>query len=268
MIFQNYLASSNKGEMTFCLDYIQEEQNSNNAIIVVSGFSEPLIDLDYYMTKMSKYLFKLGNNVFQVDLYAHGDSTGESESITISKLKSSIVDVVDHAANNGFSSVVIISRGIIGTLMCDFFEEHPLVSKIISINPWYYPPVKSKALHDQILEKNISFQGLLQGYCKGLEELPQEIKDTINVYSELGLFNQRISEDFFKELLCYDYASFEKSQKAVFFETDNEKIGIVPWSTGLGYRILLDYDYISLVPDAMWHFRTYETINECLKGEI
>lgn len=66
----------------------------------------------------------------------------------------------------------------------------------------------------------------------------------------------------------YDYSNFKRSKKAVFFETDNEKTGIVPWKTDMGYRTKMDFDYISLVLDAIWHFRTYETINECLKGEI
>ena len=220
------------------------------------------------MTKLSKYLFHQGKDIFQVDLYAHGDSTGKAESITITKLKNSIVDAIDHAANNGFSSVVIISRGIIGTLICDFFEDNPLVSKMISINPWYYPPVKSKELYDLVNENIIPFSALLQGYCQGLEELPKEIKDTINVYSELGLFNQAVSEEFFEDILRYDYSNFKRSKKAVFFETDNEKTGIVPWKTDMGYRTKMDFDYISLVLDAIWHFRTYETINECLKGEI
>ena len=238
MKLQNYLASSNEGELTFCLDYLQEGQNNKNAIILVSGFSESLIDLDYYMTKLSKYLFHQGKDIFQVDLYAHGDSTGKAESITITKLKNSIVDAIDHAANNGFSSVVIISRGIIGTLICDFFEDNPLVSKMISINPWYYPPVKSKELYDLVNENIIPF------------------------------FNQAVSEEFFKDILRYDYSNFKRSKKAVFFETDNEKTGIVPWKTDMGYRTKMDFDYISLVLDAIWHFRTYETINECLKGEI
>lgn len=38
MKLQNYLASSNEGELTFCLDYLQEGQNNKNAIILVSGF--------------------------------------------------------------------------------------------------------------------------------------------------------------------------------------------------------------------------------------
>lgn len=267
MKIQNYLASSNKGELTFCLDYLHEGQNNKNAIILVGGFSESLIDLDYYMTKLSKYLFDQGDDVFQVDLYAHGDSTGTAESITITKLKNSIVDVIEHAVNNGFSSVVIISRGIMGTLMCDFFDDNPLVTKMISINPWYYPPVKSKELYDLVNKSIIPFAVLLQGYCQGIEELPQEIKDTINVYSELGLFNQTISKEFFEDIMRYDYSNFERCKKAVFFETDNKKASIMSWKTNMGYRTNQDFDYISLVLDAIWHFRTYEIIYKCLKGE-
>ncbi len=98
--------------------------------------------------------------------------------------------------------------------------------------------------------------------------LPQDIEKIINVYSELGVFNNMVSEEFLYELLLYDYTIFENSKKAIFFETNQEKTGIIRWEIDQGYRLDDDFDHISLVSNAMWHFSTYETINECLKDEI
>ncbi|MEY8330339.1 hypothetical protein AALB81_13600 [Lachnospiraceae bacterium 48-33] len=268
MKLQNYLVSKNEGELTFCLDYIQENCCKSSAVIVISGLSEHLVDLDYYMAKLSKYLYDKGYDVFQVDLYAHGDSTGESENISLEKLKNSILDVVSHIKDNGFTSAVIISRGIVGTLVVAFFDDNPLISKIISINPWYYSPVISRKLCNLIKKKKIKFTDVLRGYCNGLLGLPQDIEKIINVYSELGVFNNMVSEEFLYELLLYDYTIFENSKKAIFFETNQEKTGIIRWEIDQGYRLDDDFDHISLVSNAMWHFSTYETINECLKDEI
>lgn len=268
MKLQTYLASSNKGELTFCLDSLQEGQNDMTAVVLVSGFSEPLCDMDYYFSKMAKYLYQQGNSVFQMDLFAHGDSTGKSEDITISKLMNSIMDVIEHAMSNGFSSIIIVSRGIMGTLISDYFASNSLVTKIIVVNPWYYSPAKSKELRKAIDNNSISFQLLLNGYCHGLEDLPQQIKDVINVYSELGVFNQAVSKEFIFGLLNFDYSNFEKVDKAVFLETNTDKSDVSIWKPEMGYRDSLDFDYISLVYNAIWHYNTYKTINKSIKGEL
>lgn len=265
MINQTFLASINEGEITFCLDYLKERKDDKTAIVLISGFSEPLCDMDYYMSKMAKYLYQQGNNVFQMDLFAHGDSTGNSEDITISKLMNSITDVINHIICNEFSSIILVSRGLMATLISDRFAEYDIIEKIIGVNPWYFPPDKSKEICKAIDNNCISFSTIQQGYCKELEELPQDMKDIINVYSELGVFNQNISQYFLRELLNFDYSKFEKVEKALYFETNKEKNDIAPWQVEEGYRKNLDYDAISLVNDAMWHYKTYKTINDSIK---
>lgn len=262
---QTFLASINEGELTFCLDYLKEGKDDKTAIMLISGFSEPSCDMDYYMSKMAKYLFQQGNNVFQMDLFAHGDSTGNSEDITISRLMNSITDVINHIICNGFSSIILVSRGLMATLISDRFAECQIIKKIIAINPWYFPPDKSKEICKAIDNNYISFSKIKQGYCKELEELPQYMKDIINVYSELGVFNQNISQDFLRELLNFDYLKFEKAEKTFYFETNIEKNDIIPWQVCGGYRESVDYDSISLVNDAMWHYKTYKIINDNIK---
>lgn len=267
MILQNFIKCDNNN--LFSLEYFHDNRSKKDPILVISGFSEPMQDHEYFMSKLSRNLYRNNNYVMQLDLYGHGDSSGSVSDISLEIIKNNISKAIEHiqTIEGTDKSIIIISRSLMSTILADIFNNDFRVKYIIGINPYYPDPVKAKLLCTYIRDNIIEYNTLIQGYCKNMYNLEMGIQESINQLSELGLFQgQYVSKEFVIDILLKDYTIALSSKQNTFIVGNNENYEISNWSTDYGYRNSCEVGEISLCEDPLWQYNAIEKIIKIING--
>jgi pimeloyl-ACP methyl ester carboxylesterase len=109
------------------------------AAVLLSGFSHPMCDLDYLMSRLARKLAAQGLRAAQVDLRGHGDSTGRLEDVDLDTLREDINTVAAHFARMFPDQLFFIARGLSGTLLTEQLAARPNIA-VAGISLFELPP--------------------------------------------------------------------------------------------------------------------------------
>jgi hypothetical protein len=132
MTLQKWIVSNSK--RLFATVHLPE-QKTNNGILLLSGFSHSVCDIDYFMSRLANILVKNNNYIIQVDPYGIGDSDGKLENVTFDTLKQDVKTSVDYLCNMKFKNIFCISRGIMSLIVDNVVYENNYKCKLIHICP-------------------------------------------------------------------------------------------------------------------------------------
>lgn len=246
----------------FVLDYGHVQPQCKAPVLILSGFGEATCDKECFMSKLARYLQKQLFRVFQADIYGHGESSGNLEDVSVEKILCSVNSFISYIFRVCGTWPMVISRGIIGTILIDKLDDS---SQQLCLNPYYPDPRIARGLSQLIQNKQISFNTLLEGYCKDIN-VESPYSGLIMILSESGLFHQHnMSREFVTEILHMVPATFSNH---TCLEMNEDKTGVKSWSPDEGYRLSEDFDCISLKEDAIWQYAAIRSITQILNKKV
>lgn len=107
--------------------------------VLLAGFSHPMCDLDYLMSRLARKLAAQGLLAAQVDLRGHGDSSSRLEDVDLDTLREDINTVVSHFAPMFPDQLFFIGRGLNGTLLTEQLATRPNTA-VAGISVFELPP--------------------------------------------------------------------------------------------------------------------------------
>lgn len=119
---------------------------SQVAVLLIAGFSQPMCDIDYFMSRLARFLSSRGIHAFQLDPYGAGDSSGLLEEITCSTLTNSLLMGIHYIKKQGFSTVFCISRGLPAYIFSEISRSLSCNISVIGLNPYIGSPHLDSAL--------------------------------------------------------------------------------------------------------------------------
>ncbi|MCC6558909.1 MAG: alpha/beta hydrolase [Polyangiaceae bacterium] len=102
-----------------CVQHSPAEPMPVGAAVLLAGFSHPMCDVDYFMSRLARELARSGLFVAQVDPRGHGDSAGELADVDLDTLREDIALAADHYSRRFPGSLLCIGRGLIATLLAE-----------------------------------------------------------------------------------------------------------------------------------------------------
>ena len=137
MLHQNWLV---RGEVRLLsVHHRSPEVVPLGAAVLLAGFSHPMCDVDYFMSKLARALAQSGLMVAQVDPRGHGDSPGDFSDVDLDTLREDIAIIIDHYANRFPGSLLCIGRGLVAPLLAEVSRVKGLLG-VAGVSPYCIPP--------------------------------------------------------------------------------------------------------------------------------
>jgi hypothetical protein len=114
--------------------------------VLFAGFSQPMCDLDYFMSRLARQLTNHGFFVAQVDPRGHGDSCGRLEDVDLSTLREDINFVAQRFAALFPDLLLVVGRGLSATLIAEQLGGRPQFA-LAGISPYALPPNVISSCH-------------------------------------------------------------------------------------------------------------------------
>ena len=250
---------NNKNKRIFYIGYIQNHKAKEiniPPILCISGFREPICDIDYYMGKLSRFLYDKGCTVYQVDLYAHGESSGEIRNITIEKIIASFHAMCQKVFNDIGKYPIVIARGVIGSLLAQFSN----VKTMICINP-FFPDINLS--NDSICEilklikEKSNTKNKIQFYNN------PAMDNILPILQENQLIDDEVPLEFILNILN---TSYNRLSEFICLRTSNDRKGLEHWNVCDGFRMSTVLADISIHEDARWQINSHNTIFDIVKN--
>jgi hypothetical protein len=137
MLNQTWLISSQIRLLT--VQHVPPERVPAGGAVLFAGFSHPMCDVDYFMSRLGRRLVNNGVFVVQVDPRGHGDSYGELADVDLDTLREDINVVTDHFAGMFPKRLLLVGRGLAATLIAEQLGGRPQFS-IAGICPYDLTP--------------------------------------------------------------------------------------------------------------------------------
>lgn len=109
------------------------KRESKDAVLILPAFSQPMCDVDYFMTRMAKMFAEDQIATLQFDPTGHGDSSNRLVNATVDILKEDINNAINYLRSFGFQNISIITRGIMVNISAGVICEGV---NIIGLNPF------------------------------------------------------------------------------------------------------------------------------------
>ncbi len=108
--------------------------------ILLPGFSHPMCDMDYFMSKLARKLSNENIFVVQVDLSGHGDSFGAFDEVNLKTIEEDILSLIAYYKFKFTGKLIFISRGLFATLSAKFCTDASVVG-IAGVAPYCISPL-------------------------------------------------------------------------------------------------------------------------------
>jgi hypothetical protein len=108
------------------------------AAVLWAGFSHPMCDADYFMSKLARQLAAGGLFVAQVDPRGHGDSPGDFADVDLDTLRDDIALVLDHYQACFPEGLLCIGRGLAAPLLAEVSAGRGLAG-VAGVAPYCLP---------------------------------------------------------------------------------------------------------------------------------
>lgn len=109
------------------------------AAVLLAGFSHPMCDVDYFMSKLARQLARNGLFVAQVDPRGHGDSPGDFADVDLDTLRRDIELIVDHYLARFPGNLLCMGRGLTASLLAEVSAREGLLG-VAGVAPYCIPP--------------------------------------------------------------------------------------------------------------------------------
>lgn len=119
--------------------------------VLLAGFSHPMCDMDYFMSRLARQLAAQGIFAAQVDLRGHGDSGGKFSSVDLETLREDIRLVLNYCCRLSPDRLICVGRGLTATLLAELATEEN-VAGVAGISPYCIDP------------------RMVQKHCTGIDE--------------------------------------------------------------------------------------------------
>lgn len=131
-----------------CGLFSKDYSNKDNVVLLVHGFNSH--KLGNSLKPINDALVELGLLTFRIDLYAHGESSGNFEDLTVSKAVQTVINSVNYLKSIGFKKIGLIGSSLGG--LASLFA-------VIKIDDLSFLVLRSAVSSDQgkILAKNLGF---------------------------------------------------------------------------------------------------------------
>ncbi|MBS3084115.1 prolyl oligopeptidase family serine peptidase [Candidatus Pacearchaeota archaeon] len=120
-----------------CGVFSGDYSNKDNVILLIHGFNSH--KLGKSLVPVNEALVNSGVLTFRIDLYAHGDSSGNFEELTVTKSIQSVVDSIKYLKSLGFKKIGLIGSsfgGLSGIFATEKFNDLSflILRSAVSIN--------------------------------------------------------------------------------------------------------------------------------------
>ena len=221
MISQKWIHSG-KSEL-MCITRYNEKCNKY-CVILLAGYSLPMCDVDFFMTRLADSFLEAGIFSMQVDLTGTGDSSGELYQLNVKKAKEDIENIYKYAMRMGFEHIGFVSRGLSALIVSDL-EHHLDYDFNIAINPYHLSREYIKNNIDYVNSKKFKSSDFLQG--TDYSNFSDFNKDRLIILLALGarirnVHGQCLSGDLFNELREINARKIlQTSNKSIYLFVDN-----------------------------------------------
>jgi pimeloyl-ACP methyl ester carboxylesterase len=243
---------------------------NNSAVVLISGFSQPMCDSGYFMSKLARRLGGEGIYTLQVDPRGHGDSPGILEDITLDILRADIKSAVDYAKEQSGGQVICVGRGLTATLMAEAGIGRTL-SGFAGINPYGLEPAIIKEIFNGIDSEVIDTADILTGNDYG--HFSDFNQDYIAFFEAIGagmlhnLVGQKIATKLIRELMEYEsypiLTAFPETKFWLAADQDAER-GMRRWIPDEGrerhFRTPREYRENPFSHYPLWHHHAIEML--------
>ena len=244
----------------------------NQCILMISGVSLPMCDIDYFMSRFARHLCRQGFHVMQMDIRGHGDSYGNLEDVTIDTIREDMSEGINFLRDSQLGNVYIVSRGLNAALSAEFAEGGK-VNGVAGIGPYCLLGSSVQQLWSGLISKN---------YYTGIELVPGNDyrtltdfdKDKLAFFSALGarlrnILGQVISARFLNEIWQYDpcdMLNLTKNKTYWLFHSMETDTQISEWTFNPEnpYISLNEYNLQSFLRNPIWQFNIMKAIEAWL----
>jgi hypothetical protein len=147
MIHQNWLVK--RDVPLLCVHHRPPDAIPLGAAVLFAGFSHPMCDVDYFMSKLARRLAKSGLFVAQVDPRGHGDSPGDSSSVDLDTLREDIAIVIDHYTARFPESLLCIGRGLAAPLLAEASATRSVLG-VAGVSPYCIHPQAIRSYLEEV----------------------------------------------------------------------------------------------------------------------
>lgn len=255
-----------KGGFLSLISHWPRDQRPNLGVVLAAGFSQPMCDTDYFMSKLARRLANSGTYVLQFDMRGHGDSSGELEDVTLQSLREDLQVAVDYARQQTGEKTLCIGRGLSLTLMAELVNISA-ADGTAGINPYCLKPYEVKKTWEGLCSEKYELSDIFEGtdYAALSDFSPEKIAffDALGA-DIINLHGQRISGQLFEELksyapdsvleLCKENALWLVPSRVNEEEADS-------WKPGLKSYWMIEENKRNLLPrNPMWQYKAIDKI--------
>lgn len=232
----------------------------DQCVLLISGFSLSMCDMDYFMSRLARYLCQNGFYVLQLDPRGHGDSKGNLEEVSLDTYKEDMWEGISFLSSNLKKDVYIISRGLGATLAAEFVNDNK-AKGIVGIGPYFLSNDISESIWKGLEKKE---------YYEGIELLPGQDFRTLTDFDirKVAFFNaigvrirnilgQVVSANLMTELVYFNYRAFmevDKDKSIWLFHSDEIENGVqqIELTENLPITDLDIYTYHAFKREPIW----------------
>jgi pimeloyl-ACP methyl ester carboxylesterase len=248
-------------------------QGRNQCVLLLPGFSLSMCDVDYFMSRLARYLCRQGFHVLQMDPRGHGDSGGCLEEVTLDSLRNDISEGIDFLSSSLSKSVYIVSRGFHATLSSEFVKNGKALG-VVGIGPYCLSNTIAQSLWSGLDTKECyTGMDLIPG--SEYRTLADFDQDKLAFFNALGarlrnILGQEISAQLLHEIIKYDPSETFRSTKEKtcwYFHADEAENNIVQWTfTPSSPSIdLQEYASNAFRRDPVWQFNIMNAVDRWLE---
>ncbi|GKX31027.1 hypothetical protein SH1V18_35070 [Vallitalea longa] len=262
MLSQDWIVNSNS--TLFSVSHWPHER-AEVGVVLVAGFSQPMCDIDYFMSKMARHMNKKNLYVLQVDPRGHGDSPGYLENITIEDLREDLFSAICHARNNISDKIYCVGRGLSATLFSEFLSAD-LVQGVAGINPYWISNDIVRKISNNVSTEVIEAADF---FNENNEDVSNNIyDDKASFLVALGankgnLFGQKLSASIIEDLTKFNAIEKLKSYTEStlwFFYSEQCSDHIVRWDCLSDLNDTIDKNHCDFVRDPLWQYNVIDRI--------
>ncbi|AJQ26589.1 serine aminopeptidase domain-containing protein [Pelosinus fermentans] len=248
------------------------DRKSVCGVVLIAGFSQPMCDVDYFMSKLARQLSNLGIFVLQVDPRGHGDSEGNLENVNLYTLREDLSIAVNFVAEQVGDKVFCIGRGLSATLFAEISSLAP-IRGVVGISPYCIEPSIVSEIWANIKPGIFDVNDIMPGtdyksfsnfdigkiaFCNAIGALPYNLHGQVMSTEILfNLFEYKPLEVLKK---CKDKSLWLLSEgkdnnRIVHWHLENEKL----------YPNLNNYVKNAIIRDPLWQYDIIERICNWIK---
>jgi pimeloyl-ACP methyl ester carboxylesterase len=233
--------------------------------VLISGFSQPMCDNDFFMAKLARRLAREGLYVLQVDPRGHGDSPGNLEEVTLGALREDLHSAIQFAKEQAGGKIFGIGRGLSALLLGEP-DLHPELWAAAGIAPYCLAPEAVCQLFPEIGPGVVDTALILTGndFKRFSDFNPEAMAffDALGAGLLLNLVGQKISGRLLVELKSYEPVQVLRANPETRFWLTPDRMapdGMVTCAPKQA-RSLRDYQDNPFPANPLWHHRAIESI--------